>query len=194
MNKVNRILVFVATALLGLSFFFPLWQISLWAPQYPEGLSMQIWSSKLTGDIQTINILNHYIGMSHIEEAAFAELKYFPILFGILIALGLLAGALNTRPLVYIWTSALIAFSVVALYDFWAWEFRFGHQLNPDAAIKMEDMVYQPPLFGEKVFLNIMATAYPGIAGWGMMASVIAACAISALSFVGVKKKESSKL
>lgn len=183
MTKLHRIIIAIATLLLGLSYLFPLWEISLWAPQYPEGLAMQIWTSKLTGDLQTINILNHYIGMMPIDETSFAELKYFPILFAILMGLGLLTSLMNKRPLLYFWTVCMLAFSLLALYDFWAWEYRFGHELNPDAAIKMDDMVYQPPLFGEKTFLNIVATSYPGLAGWGMIVSVTATFIVTALTF-----------
>ena len=142
---------------------------------------MQIWISKLTGDLQTINILNHYIGMSPIDENSFKELQIFPLVFGGLAVFGLIVTVFSKRILLYSWTLALIVFSCVALYDFWAWEYKFGHELNPDAAIKMEDMVYQPPLIGEKAFLNIVATSYPDIAGLGMMAAV--ALSISASVF-----------
>lgn len=149
---------------------------------------MEIWVSKLTGDIATINILNHYIGMMSIHESSFPELTYFPVVFAVLFLFGILTSVMNKRLLLYLWTVALITFSVVALYDFWSWEYRFGHELNPDAAIKMDDMVYQPPLFGEKVFLNIVATAYPGIAGWGMMVTVVTAMIISVLTFLDTLK------
>ena len=183
-TKINRLLVAIGSGLLGLTFLFPLWKISLWAPQYPEGLSMNIWAHKLTGELQTINILNHYIGMMPINEASFSELKYFPLFFIGLFVLGLLTSLTNKRPLLYFWTASLLVFSLLALYDFWSWEYRFGHELNPDAAIKMDDMVYQPPMFGEQVFLNIVATAYPGLAGWGMMATVVIASGVSVVSFL----------
>lgn len=194
MSKLNRVLIMIASGLLGVSFFYPLWNISLWAPQYPEGLSMQIWSSKLTGDLQTINILNHYIGMAHIDPASFSELKYFPIIISALMALGLLTVLSNKRKFLYLWTISLIIFSLVSLYDFWAWEYKFGHELNPDAAIKMEDMVYQPPLFGEKIFLNIVATSYPGIAGWSMMGTVLLAIGVSVLTFKNINNIKSFQI
>ena len=31
------------------AFFVPLWQILMWAPQYPEGLEMDIWYNNITG-------------------------------------------------------------------------------------------------------------------------------------------------
>lgn len=162
----NRFLLLVSSGLLLTTFFFPLWTINLWAPQYPEGLSISIWSSKLTGDIQTINILNHYIGMAPIQEETFPELRVFPKVFSLLILFGLSASLLGRQFLIQLWTLSVMTFAVLAIYDFYLWEYKFGRELNPDAAIKMEDMVYQPPLIGEKLFLNISASSWPSIAGY----------------------------
>ena len=76
-----------------LSFLFPLWQIFMKAPQYPEGLTMDIYSYKVVGgndghDIQEINVLNHYIGMHTITREELRDLDWIP--FG-LIAMALLS-------------------------------------------------------------------------------------------------------
>jgi hypothetical protein len=63
LSKTTRILVGIGSLLLLITFFVPLWQIMLWAPQYPEGLSMKIWHNNLSGNVDIINGLNHYIGM-----------------------------------------------------------------------------------------------------------------------------------
>ena len=68
--------------MLLLVFLFPLWSISLEAPQFPEGINMYIWVNQITGDtestLQNMNILNHYIGMQKIEPDSIPELQYFP--------------------------------------------------------------------------------------------------------------------
>ena len=46
--------------------------------QYPEGLEMKIWLYKITGDVDKINGLNHYIGMKLIHEDEFPEFKMIP--------------------------------------------------------------------------------------------------------------------
>ena len=68
--------LYVASLSLIATYFLPLWRIDLWAPQYPEGLSMQIWLNKLSGQVEIINGLNHYIGMAHIKEEMFPEFKF----------------------------------------------------------------------------------------------------------------------
>lgn len=74
----SRILVAFASGALIAVFFLPAWRIDLFAPQYPEGLTMNIWINKLTGDTEIINGLNHYIGMNKISESMFPEFKILP--------------------------------------------------------------------------------------------------------------------
>ncbi len=188
MRNLYKIIIVFACGLMSLSFFLPLWKITIWAPQYPEGLSMQIWSHKFSGDVQTINILNHYIGMQMIQESSFPELKYFPTVFGVLIIFGLVVAFLNSKKLIYLWTVSVLSFAIWGLYDFWKWEYNFGHNLNPDAAIKMDDMTYQPPLIGTKEFLNIQASSWPDLAGYGFAISVVLGIGIS-LSLLLDRKK-----
>jgi copper chaperone NosL len=83
----------VAALALSLVFIFPIWSIDLWAPQYPEGLGLQIWLNKMTGDLDNINLLNHYIGMHRIEPDSIPELKIFVYFFSFLVAFSLLVAA-----------------------------------------------------------------------------------------------------
>mgnify|MGYP001562473413 CR=1 FL=1 len=167
--------VAIASLLLISVYFFPLWQIELWAPQYPEGLFMTIWINRITGDIRNINILNHYIGMKKILPADFPELRLFAPVFGGLIATGLAASLSGKRVLMYLWIVLLLTLAVAAAADFYNWEYRFGHELSPDAAIKVEGMAYQPPLIGVRSLLNISAWSLPGLAGYCVLLSTLIA-------------------
>ena len=73
----QRMFVALAGLLVALSVLFPVWRIDLIAPQYPEGLGLLISSHSITGvkenDLNSINGLNHYIGMAVIEPDAIAE-------------------------------------------------------------------------------------------------------------------------
>ncbi len=169
----SRVMITVASLLFLITFIAPLWEISLSAPQYPEGLSMQIWASKFTGDVSTINILNHYIGMAPITADKFPEFQIFPKVFGAFLVLGLLVAGIGRKALSALYALLVVCFSFMALYDFYQWEYNFGHNLNPDAAIKMDDMVYQPPLIGEKVFLNISASSWPDIGGIAFVLAIV---------------------
>lgn len=177
-----------ASLLLGLTYFFPLWEIQLEAPQYPEGLGMQIWINKIQGDLQSINLLNHYIGMAKIVPESFAELKYFPIGVAVLIGLGLLCAAWGKRVVLWAWTSLFLVSLGVSFVDFYQWEYRFGHELNPDAAMKFDGMAYQPPLIGVKTLLNISAWSLPGVAGYVLFLAVLVACGTGVFEYMKERK------
>ena len=167
----------VATAVMLLGVFaFPLWVINLQAPQYPQGLGIHIWINRIDGaaphDLQNINGLNHYIGMKAIEPGEIPELRYMQYF---VIGLAALAGAValvRRRWALYAWVIIAFALSGLGLYDFYRWEYDYGHNLNPAAAIKIEGMSYQPPMFGTKQLLNFNTTAWPGIGGLLAMVGV----------------------
>tara|TARA_B100000508_G_scaffold141069_1_gene145880 strand:+ start:7536 stop:8090 length:555 start_codon:yes stop_codon:yes gene_type:complete len=151
-------------------FFFPLWQITLEAPQYPEGITMYIWINKITGSseftLQNINILNHYIGMKYIEPDSIPELTYFPYVIGFLVFLEIIAVIIRNKWF-YLGIGALVfAMACLGLYDFYLWEYDYGHNLDPNAPIKVPGMVYQPPLIGSKMLLNFNAISLPATGGY----------------------------
>ncbi len=57
------------------------------------------------------------------------------------------------------------------MVDFWKWEYDYGHNLDPNAAIKVPGMAYQPPLIGFKQLLNFGAFSVPDIGGWLFIAA-----------------------
>lgn len=159
-------MVIGALSLLGL-FAFPLWRITLEAPQYPDGVTLYIYINKLGGDspgtLQNVNILNHYIGMQYIEPDSIPELKYFPYIVIGLVVLGLLVAIPNRRWLFFSWVTLLLLLGAAGIYDFYLWEYDYGHNLSPNAPIKIPEASFQPPLIGRKVILNFVAISMPHI-------------------------------
>ena len=166
LRKTTRIALAIGSILLVITFFVPLWQILLWAPQYPEGLTMKIWVDKIAGEIDIINGLNHYIGMKHISVEMFPEFKFLGILVGILMAVGLVTAISGRSRMLFVFTLLSYVYAVAALWDFWSWGYEYGHNLDPNAAIKVQDMSYQPPLIGYKNLLNFTAYSGPDIGAW----------------------------
>lgn len=157
----------VASLLLVGVFLFPLWQITLEAPQFPGGLRLNIWINQFSGDkgggdiIANINILNHYIGMKYIEPDAIPELKYFPYVVYFMMGLGLLFAFLNRAWGFLFWALLLSVLGLLGVYDFYLWMYDYGHNLDPNAPIKVPGMTYMPPLLGEKDLLNFYVKSYP---------------------------------
>ena len=165
MKTITRVLIVVSCVLMLTAYIFPLWHILLDAPQYPEGLEMKIWLNGLSGNISQINGLNHYIGMKFIAADDFKEFKIIPYFFGLMTLIGLAAAITKSRKLLWTWFVCLCLFAVVGFTDFYIWEYNYGHNLNPHAAIKVEGMNYQPPLIGYKQLLNFTAGSLPDTGG-----------------------------
>lgn len=169
MSKLSRVLVAVAGLVLALLYVTPLWRIDLGAPQYPEGLGMRIWVHQIEGakpnDLQNINGLNHYIGMAPIHPDEIAELRFMPWVVAGLIGCALLVAVAGKRPLLYGFTVLYLLVAAVGLYDFWRWEYDYGHNLDPTAAIRVPGASYQPPLIGAKKIMNFTAASWPDVGG-----------------------------
>lgn len=189
MKKSSRIIVALACLVMMLSFKFPLWKIELQAPQYPEGLRMYIWMDHLSGEFNIINELNHYIGMANITEDVFPELKYIKDVIMGVIATGLLISLIGNRWFFAIWYLAFLAIAAYGIYDFWHWEYVYGHNLNPDAAIQIPGMTYQPPLIGGKQLLNFYAFSFPDWGGLILMGMGSVSAFIMFLEFYWNKRK-----
>lgn len=170
MKGSSRIALAIASLALGLLFILPLWHIGLTAPQYPEGLGLYISIDRISGeqpqDLNSINGLNHYIGMKRITPEDIPELRLMPYLVLGLIALGLLVALTGKRGLLYGYLTVFTLGALAGLADFYRWGYDYGHNLDPEAIIKIPGMSYQPPLIGSKQLLNFSATSWPASGGW----------------------------
>jgi len=173
-----RILTAISGIALFVVLFVPIWQIQLTAPQYPEGLELFIHADKLSGDVEIINGLNHYIGMRELHEKDFVEFAVLSYAIGFLGVLGVLAALINRKWLFFVFVVLFVLFGIVAIVDFYMWLYDYGHNLNPAAPIKVPGMTYQPPLIGFKQLLNFGAYSIPAKGGWIMIVSAaLSACA-----------------
>jgi copper chaperone NosL len=93
----------------------------------------------------------------------FTVLPYFIAGFALLFVITAVAGRRRVLNILFL---LFVSFGVLAMYDFWRWEYNYGHNLNPDAAIVVPGMAYQPPLIGYKQLLNFGAYSMPDIGGW----------------------------
>lgn len=173
MNKMSiksRIIIAVGALAMTIMFFVPAWSIYLIAPQYPEGLSMQIWLNKITGQVEIINGLNHYIGMKHIKAEMFPEFRFLVYILGFFILFGLVVAITGSRKLLFTYLVLSVIGAIAALVDFYMWGYDYGHDLDPTAAIQVPGLSYQPPVIGHKKLLNFDSYSYPDIGGWVVVA------------------------
>lgn len=140
---------------------------------------MYIWINQITGEdehtLANINILNHYIGMKYIVPESIPELKYFPKVIAGLLLIGTGVTLSNRWKLMAAFAGLLVILSALGIYDFYLWEYDYGHNLDPSAPIKVEGMAYQPPLIGVKWLLNFKAISFPHVGGMALtLANILA--------------------
>jgi hypothetical protein len=99
--------------------------------------------------------------MKMIEPDSIPELKYFPKVIIGMALLGILLGFVNNNKLWLGWGILLLLLGALGIYDFYLWEYDYGHNLADDAPIKVPGQAYQPPLIGSKMLLNFNAISYP---------------------------------
>lgn len=165
-SKLSKALLSITVLLFAGSLFVPLWKIDLEAPQYPEGLVLRLYADKIGGDVEIINGLNHYIGMATLHTENFFEFQILPYIFGFFAFITLLLIFIARRKAVLLFLIFYIVFIVLAAIDFYRWNYEYGHNLDPNAAIVVPGMAYQPPLIGYKQLLNFGAFSIPDTGGW----------------------------
>ena len=187
-----RLLMFVAAVCLTVTFVQPLWNMTMFAPQYPDGLRLDIYSHALAGgrngqDVREINVLNHYIGMRELAEQDFTEFKWMPFVIG-----GI--GLLILRAVVHGTVAALVDVSVVYVYfgAFALWSFgyklyRYGHDLAPGAAVRVQG--FTPPMFGYERIANFEVYSYPQAGTYAMLATLLLLAAALALAWRSVRRE-----
>jgi copper chaperone NosL len=176
LNMRERALIVAAAVLLTSIYLLPLWNLTMFAPQYPDGLRMDIYSYKLEGgrggqDIKEINVLNHYIGMKDLAAEDFAEFKWMPFVVGA-IALLFMRAAVHGRMMDLVDVGVLYGY--FALFSLWSFGYKlysYGHNLAPTAAVKVAP--FMPPLFGRKQLANFEVYSYPAAGSYVMASAVV---------------------
>jgi hypothetical protein len=181
-----RVLLVIALLLLLPTYVAPLYNMTMFAPQYQEGLRLDIYSYKLVGgndnqDVKEINVLNHYIGMKDLVTEDFTEFKWLPFVIGILGLLFLRAAVLGKVSHLVDVAVLYLYFGAFALWSF-AWKmYQYGHNLDPRAAVRVDP--FMPPLFGYKKLANFEVYSYPQLGSYALGAAALVVLLALALAW-----------
>ncbi len=142
--------IFLGTAglLLLISIFLPYWKLTLYAPQYPNGLVMKVYVNRIEGDVKEIDTLNHYIGMRSLTEAASLE-RTLSIFMVVAIGLLVIAAIYLHSPAAAVFALPAFFYPFIFLGDLYFWMWNFGTNLDPRAPLSNAIEPFVPPLLGE---------------------------------------------
>ena len=163
-NRTGRILLLAATLLLLLGGTLPLWRISLVAPQYSEGLTLDMYAYQIVAgnngqDLAEINTLNHYIGMKPIAQADFLEMRVLPFAIGVFALLALRSVVIGRIVTLVDLSVLFLYFGVFSLGSFAYRLYTYGHQLDPRAPMKIAP--FMPVVMGSQQIANFVQTSLP---------------------------------
>ena len=182
----SRVLVLIAALALVPTYLTPLWNLTMFAPQYQEGLRLDIYSYKLEGgnkgqDIKEINVLNHYIGMRDLAAEDFTEFKWMPFVIG---ALGLVMVRAAVFGKMANLVDVMAMFGYFGAFSLWSFAYklyRYGHDLAPTAAVKVP--AFMPPVFGRAQLANFEVYSNPAIASYAIFVSAVVLLAAAVVAW-----------
>ncbi len=194
----GRVLILVAAILLLPTFFFPLWNMTLYSNQFPDGLVMSIYSYKLEGgktpnrdDLKEINALNHYIGMRSLKEDDFTEFKWIPFFIGGVMLLALRVIVLGKMSKLVDLFVLFTYFGIFSLWSFYHKLYLYGHELEPTAAVRVAP--FTPPMIGHNTLANFEVYSYPDVGSYFMAAVPVLLLAAIWLSIKSRNKERPGK-
>ncbi len=184
LNLTSRLFLVAGVAALMASYWTPLWRIKLVAPQYSEGLTLDIYSWRIVAghegqDINEINNLNHYIGMKPLAEADFFEMKWMPFIIGVFVIYTLRAAVFGMMRYVVDLFALFSYFGAFSLGSFYYRMWTYGHQLDPKAPVHIKP--FTPVIFGTQQIANFTQSSLPQLATYLLAAFVV--CLVAAMWF-----------
>lgn len=164
-------ILMLAAMLLVLSIFLPYWSMTMFAPQYPQGLRVDVYVNQLSGDVGEIDALNHYLGMPPLDEGGRLE-RSISVLALVTLGLLLMASVFVHNHWAGVLALPALGYPFIFLADLWYILYTYGHSIDPTSPLGGAIEPFTPPLFGEGAIgqFNTFAEAGPGL--WLAVAAV----------------------
>lgn len=164
------VLAVAAIALWVAAYLRPWWQFYLFAPQYPNGLVLDISLTGLGGDFKEINMLNHYIGMKGLDEAAALE-RHLAV-YGVGLVALLTAGFSLVVGRKWNWLLVIpgLLFPLGFVGDSVWWLYHFGHSLDRHAPLNIP--MFTPQFLGWGKIGQFQTYAMPMMGFWLAIAAL----------------------
>lgn len=185
-TETQYVMAGLAGVFLLLSLLVPYWSITLYAPQYPGGLVVDVYAWKLAGDVSEVDGLNHYIGMMPLEDAARFERAIsrfaIPAIAALVVASLWISGRWR-----WLAVAPAILLPIVFFVDLFIWLYYAGHTLDPTAALSSTIKPFTPRILGEGTIGQFRTVASLGP---GYYMAVVAAILAAAAAYAGHASRE----
>jgi hypothetical protein len=154
----------LSALLLMTSIFLPYWSMKLVAPQYPKGLTVDVYINHLEGDIKEVDALNHYLGMPKLDEGGQLE-RSISMIAIITISLLLIGAVFIHNQWAALLAVPVIAFPFIFLADLYLILYRYGHSIDPKSALGGAIDPFTPKIIGEGSIgqFSTVASLGPGL-------------------------------
>jgi hypothetical protein len=140
-------ILMLASLLLMISIFLPYWSMTMTAPQYPKGLTVDVYVNHLEGDMREIDELNHYLGMPPLDEGGRLE-RSFSVYAVLALGLLLIAGVFIGNQWAGVLAIPVLLYPFVFIADLWIILYRYGHSIDPESALGSAIPPFTPPVLG----------------------------------------------
>ncbi len=171
-----RALILVSALLLVGVLFTPLWDVTLYSNQYPDGLDVLVNAHGFQAgrdgtDLVEINTLNHYIGMKALDPADIPEMKWIGVALGVFVLLAARVAVFGRIGNLVDLIVLLVCFGGASFWMFYARLYQYGHNLDPRAAVKIPP--FTPPIFGTHQLANFTVESYPATGTYILLAAAV---------------------
>lgn len=163
-----------AAGLLAAAAFMPLWTMRLLAPQYPNGLELTAYGTRMEGDLSEINALNHYVGVRALKPDSIVELQLFPYAIGVVVALVAVSAFVprfRKIPLRPISIALVWLVPIGFLVDLQFWLYSYGHDLDPTAPFRIPE--FTPKVIGKTQVINFYSDNMVTTGFWFFVAAAV---------------------
>jgi hypothetical protein len=157
-------LLMLSALLLVISIFLPYWRMTMYAPQYPKGLRVDVFVNHLQGDVDEVDALNHYLGMPPLDAGGQLE-RSVSILSIVAFGLLLVAGVFVHNQWAGWLALPAVAYPFIFLADLWVILYTYGHSIDPHSALGGAIDPFTPPIVGEGTIgqFRTLAAFGPGL-------------------------------
>lgn len=180
----NTLLSLLAIACLISIYYWPMWNFTFIAPQYPLGLELQIYLTKTTGDVFEIDIINHYIGMQKLDGAAQTEKALVPYILALLVLISTSLVFVRKKIWRIIVALPILGFPIVFTGIFYLWLYRFGHNLDLAAPVRLAP--FTPTIMGTGIIGQFKTYAVPSMGFYFACFSAL----LTLIQVLWIKKKD----